>query len=61
MVKPKNNPISDRSSPGSTRAAQTAQELRQVANSGLSDPTGDVAGTRHTQELDQLEPQQKKQ
>ena len=61
MVKPKTNPIPDRSSPGSTRATQTVQALRQVANSGLSDPTGDVAGTRQTQEVDQLEPQQRKQ
>ena len=61
MVKPKTNPIPDRSSPGSTRAAQTVQALRQVANSGLSDPTGDVAGTRQTQEVELLEPQKRKQ
>jgi len=61
MVKPKTNPIPDRSSPGSTRAAQTVQALRQVANSGLSDPIGDVAGTRETQEVELLEPQKRKQ
>ena len=57
MVK-NTNPILDRSLPGSTRATQSARELRQTAKSGLSEPTGDVMGTRQTQEVEILEPQQ---